>query len=1373
MADSPGSIGDLSVTITGDYGPLADFLNIAENLAQNAGQKIGDSLGSGAQAGSDKTIQAFQAVAAQINSTGGQIDNFAASANTMGNAATSTSSQISAWVQQLQQSGPALDQAGAAASSAGPAFQQAGTAASNAALGFTDIVKAAAAFVGVDLSARALLGFAEDAIETYANVQKATIAIDALTGSVGKATGIVAGLRDIALEDALSFPTLLTAEQRMLAFGISADKIPGILRALADAAAATNKDIGTVSQTFDRIIETGTLSGRALVQLGLNMKDVASAMGVTESAAKSAFQALDQEGRIQVVEQALSKFAGTAQQVAASLSGQWQNLQTQTTLTFQAIGESLAPLASQLLSVTSAAVQQTGGLVSAFNSVGNSVDNFYAALKDAEDGVTANTHYIEENKKAVDQGGISWRDFIPTVQMFGTAFEYATDAVQVASGTFPAMTKSVNELEQAVVKASTAGITFKNAWDLSQVASGFIPFTSGMSQVDKSITDADSKVQQAKTAMDMFTTSYENNTKMANGQVATLKEVETSTAVYEKALKSSDQTQSANILTNEQLQLKYKGTQESVEKARQAVTDADKAWKDGTGTMEASRAAHDQLTKAIKAAGDGIKDNVLSLGELTQKHNDLSAAARVADSVYAQVTARINAGSKEYDLQAEALKQLIKVHKDLGDAQTNVNVIIGEEIAKNNDLVNRINGQFQAWEKLDQKYGENNLLTTQAYQNFEKLAQQTGLTAIQFAELTQKAVSLGVPLKDLVNSAASAAEAFKTLGITSSAHILQMASDYHDAAERIKADANSTAGDRYAAASKEIEADQKVRDSQTASAQAAKELGITTVQMLQDTVDKYSRAAANIGDNMDDIVAAHKKVQEAQDELRLAIDPIAQAMQRMGIQSVDALTKVRDQAQADLDLLRASGAEYGIIEQATKKLQDAQDNLNKAIYGVGETGTQTGHKLKAAFDMATVSAQNFLGVILSMERATISGSMTMESDFTQLTMTVEGLKAQLMSAAQASDAFWKSIGGPGAGTVHDALAALKNDISGPGSLGTNTIVGQGATGFTVGSTGMVGSSITLNGGFLGGASIMAGAKNAQEAVDFYMSQGYSFGDAKNKARGDQWPSRDVNNTVDKTAGHSSSSMSSPSVAPVSTAVSPVTSPVPGMSPEDVAAFAGMGVSPAQLAAVASPGEVAKSSIMSMSEPSAAVAALQALGPSALMGMSSPGGSVSSISLGPAQLAGMSGGTFAPATPTSNFTGAGLSINDVRKLQGLPPLPSAPVTPNQMPDMSTLQFGGGLSPTSTLAQVQALAASTPALSSAVTAPTPPSIGASAGAAGATSGMNITTQNCSITVTGSLSGGTGTTVNVYATVSNQAMSDSLVKQIQGLGTATGKI
>src|SRR6202044_1428623 len=99
-----------------------------------------------------------------------------------------------------------------------------------------------------------------------------------ITLSAGDVSEAMEKLSTLAYSDALSFPELLTAQQRLVAFGASLEDVPGILGSIADGAATMGTSFDTAANAFERMMEAGTLNAKSLINLGINMQDVAAAM---------------------------------------------------------------------------------------------------------------------------------------------------------------------------------------------------------------------------------------------------------------------------------------------------------------------------------------------------------------------------------------------------------------------------------------------------------------------------------------------------------------------------------------------------------------------------------------------------------------------------------------------------------------------------------------------------------------------------------------------------------------------------------------------------------------------------------------------------------------------------------------------------------------------------------------------------------------------------------------------------------------------------------------------------------------------------------------------------------------------------------------
>ncbi len=332
MADLSG-LGDLVLTVGGDISPLEDALSGIPQVATAAAQEI--------QA-------AFDAIPS---------------------ATTEVESSLASLSQGLTEAGNAASQAAPQLEQIPPALNDVETAAHGSEEGIKGMAEGLIALGEALVVTDAMKEFGSEALTLYGNTQKAEISLTALSGSAEVSETMISKLKDLAVSDALSFPTLTAAAQKMTALGFSSEETMSALQAAANAAAATGNDVGTVANSIDRMALSGTAAARQLMTLGISTQQLGAAMNVSADQVSAAFKALDQEDRITAIETALTKFGGVAQAQAQGISGQFQILKTQVEFTMEGIGAALAPVASQFTSFVTGLLPGIQALVTGFASL--------------------------------------------------------------------------------------------------------------------------------------------------------------------------------------------------------------------------------------------------------------------------------------------------------------------------------------------------------------------------------------------------------------------------------------------------------------------------------------------------------------------------------------------------------------------------------------------------------------------------------------------------------------------------------------------------------------------------------------------------------------------------------------------------------------------------------------------------------------------------------------------------------------------------------------------------------------------------------------------------------------------------------------------
>jgi hypothetical protein len=203
--------------------------------------------------------------------------------------------------------------------------------------------------VGVTFAIEGLKEALQEGFEELAKVERATEAFAALTGETENATEHMEELRKLGYDEGLKFPALMTAQQRLLAMQVPLEAIPEVLKSTADAAAATNMPFESMANMMGRIVGAGMISPRILQRMGISIKDMAEAMGVAQNRVREAFRGMEVEERVQVMEEALTRFKGLGEKVAQDLTGQWTNFRSHMSQTFEEVAEKLKPLAEEFL----------------------------------------------------------------------------------------------------------------------------------------------------------------------------------------------------------------------------------------------------------------------------------------------------------------------------------------------------------------------------------------------------------------------------------------------------------------------------------------------------------------------------------------------------------------------------------------------------------------------------------------------------------------------------------------------------------------------------------------------------------------------------------------------------------------------------------------------------------------------------------------------------------------------------------------------------------------------------------------------------------------------------------------------------------------
>ena len=377
-----------------DLGSVAadagDAVEEAGSSADEAGGSLEDAAGSASdlsdsldEAGSsaDDAAASLSSIADAADSIGSSADDAASSVGDISSAAADASSAADDLDGSLSDvSGEAEDAAGGL-DDLSESTESAAESAREAEGGFEGMAEQLETLGEALVVTEGLHELGTEALEVYGSFQQADIALTALTGSAEVADNTITSLKALSVSDALSFPSLLTATQRMQMAGVQTSQLSGLLEAAANAGIASGRGFDTASQAITRMVGTGQVGTRQLQQLGISSNALAAALGVDANQITTAFKALDRSQEITVLETAMSGLQGIAQTAAQGISGQWTILGTNFELVMEGIGEAIAPVITEILKFANDVVlPAVQSMIEDFNELPGPVKNAVTVL---------------------------------------------------------------------------------------------------------------------------------------------------------------------------------------------------------------------------------------------------------------------------------------------------------------------------------------------------------------------------------------------------------------------------------------------------------------------------------------------------------------------------------------------------------------------------------------------------------------------------------------------------------------------------------------------------------------------------------------------------------------------------------------------------------------------------------------------------------------------------------------------------------------------------------------------------------------------------------------------------------------------------------
>ncbi|WP_010581588.1 tape measure protein, partial [Schlesneria paludicola] len=187
-------------------------------------------------------------------------------------------------------------------------------------------------------------------VKLAADAEQTQIAFEVMLGSVDHAKSLLADLKAYSERSPFDVAGTNQAAQKLLNYGISAEKILPTISMLGDVAAGDMEKFAGLSTAFGQMSATGRLMGGDLNQFinagfnplqeiaketGESMRDLKARMeagGISAKEVAGAFEAATSEG---------GRFYGMTERQAGSLAGKWSTFQDSIAGSLRMIGESI------------------------------------------------------------------------------------------------------------------------------------------------------------------------------------------------------------------------------------------------------------------------------------------------------------------------------------------------------------------------------------------------------------------------------------------------------------------------------------------------------------------------------------------------------------------------------------------------------------------------------------------------------------------------------------------------------------------------------------------------------------------------------------------------------------------------------------------------------------------------------------------------------------------------------------------------------------------------------------------------------------------------------------------------------------------------
>jgi chromosome segregation ATPase len=499
----------------------------------------------------------------------------------------------------------------------------------------------------------------KQSIEEFATEQAFEISMTELTGSADKARGALEQLKAMALQLPVALDSMLAAAQKMEALGVSLEQIPDLLKASADAAAATGNSFDSISSALERVMATGQVMTRSLVQMGLTWDQVAQEMGTSIEKAQAAFKKGAQSAQedVDILVATIEKFHSTAAEaLAGSLAGSFQILKNQLSELAASFGSVLAPVAGLLMSALQGIIPILNAVVELFKALEFAIGAIAVPLGAILSAMGGFATMLESAAIAVGLLGIAFEALSVTAGVWITILGAAAMLIQALTDHTSALreeqerAKAVQEGWSKAVKDAQDELT-QYGIKLKQGNDSLLDFQTRILNTAQGLNDITNNFLHAGDSMEHFKSIMANLAEQFPQVAAQLAAL----GLAAEALAKQGPNAAAALI---QLGATAQALVASQIAASTATSNFSKALDDAKAKVHEAQVTYDEYLAAFKRTGEGAGLVEAAHKKLSQAQEELNGhVAKGTDALKAynaQITV-VNAAIEAYNKALEKL----------------------------------------------------------------------------------------------------------------------------------------------------------------------------------------------------------------------------------------------------------------------------------------------------------------------------------------------------------------------------------------------------------------------------------------------------------------------------------------------------------------------------------------------------------------------------------------------------------------------------------------------------------------------------------------------------------------------------------------------